>query len=522
MLAPEIAKTQAWGEIVNLKPKPPNVKWPQFQTEIYSIPKSGMDRRRLSIVNPISQMRVANIIASHWSDILARIKETECSAHVPKIDGKSPLQHFNFQEFVRRQIDVSARHDKIVSADILRFYGSLYTHAIAWALHGKDKFQSSHPSERRKMLGDILDQAVRFGQENQSVGIPVGPYTSRIISEIVGVGIDEALGCHQHQAVRHIDDWRVGVASSETPQKIIAKIAAACREFGFDLNYGKTEVIPNGEFAGPTWRTELLQLGWDRTKNAGSIGLFFAKAFDWAKTHPDANVLSYAVQVAGKWTVHPNCWNLLESCLLSVARFDPKTLGHVAKILAKRSDNVNRERMSDFVHDVIRSNAPLGHHFEVSWALSLAKEFDGINISEDAAQEVCKMESSVCALLLLDLYNNGRVRGKLCLDKWQSWTTPDGLKTRMWLLVYEARKRDWLATEEGEDGEDEKAVISEKTPEDRIRSFFDKERFNDKRFSSLFGILWENTVSFYDEKKTIAKSQQDDKNLGEFPENMLY
>ena len=511
MLAPEIAKNQEWGEIVNLHPKPQKAKWPQFQTEIYSAPKSGMDRRRLSIVNPIPQMRVANLIASELGqkEIHAHFEKAECSAHTPSIDEKFSPQHFNYQEFDQRKNDISARHDEIVSSDILRFYDAIYTHAIAWALYGEKRTYSS------KTLGDMLDHAVRFGQERHSIGIPIGPYTSRIISEIIGVGIDKKLGRDKHQAVRHVDDWHVGVASSETSQQVIAALAAACRAFTHDLNQGKTRTLHSGEFAAPSWTADISLFGGNNSKQQFSfIKNFFAKAFDLAKMHPNANVLSYAVQFASRWTVSSDCWDLLENCLLSAARFDSKTLGHVAKILAKHSDNVNHERISALVHDVILGNAPLEHHFEVSWALSLAKEFDEINISQEAAQEVCKMESSVCALLLLDLHANRRVRGNPILDKWKKWMVPDKLKSRMWLLVYEARKRDWLAAEEGEDSEDEKAVISEKTPEEQIASFFDEER--------LFRVLWENNVSFYDEGETIAKSQQDDKKPGEFSGNILY
>ena len=507
-----IAETPEWRNIANPRPKEQGApKWPKFQTEIYSAPKLGADRRRLSIVNPVPQMRVARLIASEqgWNQICSRFEETDCSAHTPAIDGKFPPQHFNHREFNRRKNDISARHDEIVSSDILRFYDALYTHAIAWALHGEKK---PYP---RETLGDMLDHAVRLGQEGRSIGIPIGPYTSRIISEIVGVGIDKELRRNGHQAVRHVDDWYVGVAHSETQQRVKADIAAACRTFELDLNQGKTRTLRSGESAAPSWPADISLFGENRSeKRLEFIDRFFAKAFDLAKAHPDAHVLSCAVQFASRWAIPPDCWDLLESRLLSAARFDPKTISHVAKILARHSRHVNHDRVSTLVDDIIRGNAPLEHHFEVSWALSLAKEFDRIVISKDAARKVCKMESSACALLLLDLHANRRMRRNLPLSEWRKWMTPDGLKSRMWLLVYEARKRDWLAAEEGEDGEDEEARISEKTPEDKISSFFEEER--------LFHVLWEHGVSFYDEGKTIEKSLQDDKKPGKFPEDMPY
>ena len=50
-------------------------------------------------------------------------------------------------------------------------------------------------------LGARLDKAVRKGQDNQTVGIPVGPDTFRVIAEIVAVSIDARvqaeLNCRQ-------------------------------------------------------------------------------------------------------------------------------------------------------------------------------------------------------------------------------------------------------------------------------------------------------------------------------------
>ena len=517
----EIAASGEWGEFVNLDPKPTNKQWPRFQAEMYSIPRPGAARRALSIVNPVPQMRAANLIASRWSDIYDRIGKTECSAHTPDIDGEPPLRHFNFREFGHRRLDISARHNKIVSADILRFYGALYTHAIAWALHGKREFQNLRHPERRRRLGDILDQSIRFGQDNQSVGIPVGPYTSRVISEIVGVGIDKELGRGKRQAVRHIDDWRAGVGVSETPQKVIADIAAACRKFGLDLNHEKTMVLPDAEFAWPVWLSELPRVRRGKKVRADAIQSFFAKAFDLAKKHPDSGVLSRAVEIADEWSVCPGDWKLFEGCLLFAVRNDAKIFPRVAKILAKHLDCADHDQIEALVCDVIRDHAPLGHHFEVSWALSLAKEFKGakgFQIPGEAAEQICKMESSVCALLLLDLRDKGLVRGKMNTEAWQNRMTDGQLRSNMWLMVYEAGRREWLPPfEEGQeeyDSPDDIGRAADKIPAESDESFIGRD--------GLFRVLWERDISFYDDGKTIAQLSRDNEQSGKIPEDVLY
>jgi hypothetical protein len=76
----------------------------------------------------------------------------------------------------------------LLYADTSRYYTTIYTHSISWALHGK-----SVAKERRhdkSLLGNQLDELVRATQDSQSVGIPIGPDTSLIISEIIGTAID--------------------------------------------------------------------------------------------------------------------------------------------------------------------------------------------------------------------------------------------------------------------------------------------------------------------------------------------
>ena len=496
-LAAEMVATQEW-DILKLAPPCRGLLGDNrlgFKTEIFSAPKSGMNRRQLSLVNPVPHLHLAGLIAGGWDEIQAHLQGTECSAHTPQIGGNAPPQLFNQPEFERRKIDISAQHDNVVSADILRFYNALYTHAIAWALHGKDECKKMLRDGEKKgaLLGDLLDRGVRLGQESQSVGIPVGPYTSRIISEIVGVAMDAELKRDKHRAVRHVDDWHIGVMPSETPQKVIADIASACQKFGLDLNHAKTKtLISAGEFVTPAWLADISFFGrYDKKRAANCIRNFFAKAFDAAKMNPDASVLAYAVKIAGGWDVCSDAWELFEGCLLAAARSDPRALDRVVRVFAKNPHSVNRKRMSALVNDIIRVNAPLGRHFEVSWALSLAKELDEVDITEEAAREVCKMNSSICALLLLDLRSDGHVCGKeLNTREWRSYMNPNGLHSHMWLLVYEARMRDWLSADEKGDGEDE-----------QVESFF--------KDSPVFRALWENKVSFYSEKRSVGSLRDD-------------
>ena len=62
----------------------------------------------------------------------------------------------------------------------------------------------------QNLLGDKLDRLVRKGQDNQTIGIPIGPDTSRILSEIIAVGIEKKFidlsGLEEDRVFRYVDD----------------------------------------------------------------------------------------------------------------------------------------------------------------------------------------------------------------------------------------------------------------------------------------------------------------------------
>jgi len=59
-------------------------------------------------------------------------------------------------------------------------------------------------------------------------------------------------------------------------------------------------------------------------------------------------------------------------------------------------------------------------------------------------QPVTKLESSVCALVLLDLRQMGLVDGPIDVSLWTQAMTVKGLESNLWLVAYEADLKGWL------------------------------------------------------------------------------
>lgn len=438
---------RAWAAIPNAYPK--------TAPEIYSSPKQQGWRRDFSIVNPIAQYHVARLIADNWTTIKRHVEQSYSSERVSiRTDGSRSVQKPDFELVRLRHSEVTAMYDYVLIADISRFYGTLYTHAIPWALHTKSWCKTNlHKPAYESSLGAKLDWAVRRGNDNQTLGIPVGPDTSRVLSEIVASAVDallhKKLKLNEARAVRHVDDWFIGFDTLGDAEAAVAVLSASCRDFQLEIHPEKTRCVHVPREADPIWSSTLrnLKLEMGASIQRRSIDHFFNQAFHFAGLYPKENVLSYAVTRSRSTRFRRENWHTYETYLLNAARANATTLPSIVAILASYNAwgyPVGKERISKLIQDLIRNAAPFAFHSEVAWALFLAKALK-ITLKAKFLAPVAELESSICALIALDLRSLSLIDGELNTKLWQQSMSETGLTSDMWLLAYEAELKGWLS-----------------------------------------------------------------------------
>ncbi len=146
----------AWAALPNYP------QYPRTNPERFSIPKVTDWRRELAIVNPIAQYHVAKLIADDWQQIRRHL--TSCSFGVEEVEIKFDRDRAvptpDFRLVSLRHSEISAIHNHALVADISRFYGTLYTHAIPWGLHTKAwaKANLNNAAVYDRSLGARLDK----------------------------------------------------------------------------------------------------------------------------------------------------------------------------------------------------------------------------------------------------------------------------------------------------------------------------------------------------------------------------
>jgi len=138
---------------------------------------------------------------------------------------------------------------------------SIYTHSITWAAYGKEKVKGQLKLFEGS-LADRLDVLVRACNRNQTVGIPIGPETSRILAEIVSSRIDDDLrhvltGVALESVDRLQDDWFIGMPTLESSETVLSHVVRAYREYGLDINGSKTSVTRVIQHLEEAWKSEI-------------------------------------------------------------------------------------------------------------------------------------------------------------------------------------------------------------------------------------------------------------------------
>jgi len=473
--------------------------WPDQQLqkffsdpEFLSIPKFGRARRRFSLVNPVNHFKVSELIASEWKEIRNFLKTSKISEFKPVFDmkGERAFFHIDFGFVERKIVNLLSRYRSCLKTDISRYYHTIYTHSIPWALYTKSYCKQNYMTASFKTsLGDRLDKAIRDCQGRQTIGIPVGPDTSRVVGEIIGVGIERELAKQLRPAdercLRYVDDVHIGFDERDSVDGLLGMIARSFSHFELDINIEKTSVLGVGETTTPEWTTSLLKFSVSRREGQQltDIEHYFKLALYLSEANGRDQVLHYAVKRSRSFKILDIVFDYYLTFLLRLSKKDPSCFPAVVQILVEANflgRPMDYELIRKFIVETIRYNAPIHNYFEVSWALFLAKALK-VELKKNELADVFLAESSVCALLVMDLNSRYLIDGGIDLAYWSTFYNEKGLSSNMWLLVYESTLKNWLPA---------------------VNPCFVASH-------PLFGEMLKKDVSFYDVKKNVYTTRRE-------------
>lgn len=216
--------------------------------------------RPFELMHPLIYAKCVDVLTSdkNWQFIQQRLKSFSggvvecCSMPVvdldddPKPKKKQILTWWKTIE--QRSLELSLEFSHVSLTDVSNCYPSIYTHAIAWALHGRDNAKKNRND--KNLVGNQLDRLIRSSREGQTNGIPQASLLSHLVAELVLGYCDTYIskrleGTKDLIILRYRDDFRIFANSDADCAKGLKAVSECLNIFGMKLGASKTSRTSN-------------------------------------------------------------------------------------------------------------------------------------------------------------------------------------------------------------------------------------------------------------------------------------
>ncbi|MBL4702331.1 MAG: RNA-directed DNA polymerase [Phycisphaeraceae bacterium] len=313
--------------------------------------------RSLELCHPVLYVDLVNLITGHenWPAILESFSRFQNNNKIQCLsmpveslsetkDKAEQILHW-WSGIEQKSIELALSYDHVIHTDITDCYGSIYTHSIAWSLHGKQNAKNA-PKDQA-LIGNAIDRRLQQMQHQQTNGMPQGSVLMDFIAEIVLGYADTLLtekikkqNLENYKILRYRDDYRIFVNDSRSGEVILKYLTEALFELGLKLNPSKT--ITSSDVIQSSVKNE--KLHWITRKQSNSnLQKHLLIIHDHSSQHPNAGSLIRALEGFSKRLKEiPNHYEILPlvSIVVDIAYHSPKTYPVSMVIISKLLEKI--------------------------------------------------------------------------------------------------------------------------------------------------------------------------------------
>lgn len=244
------------GDVIKAKRKFPSC-FDDVNYKFFNNKDGKYEWRMFQLIHPVIYITLLNEIIENWESVLQRIKflssnsKIRCASIPVESNGKYKdlrSQILKWWDDVEQEsLRLSLKFSYMMQTDVTNCYPSIYTHALAWAMHDKEFIKKEDNRDNKNLLGNKIDFYIRNMQYGQTNGIPQGSVLMDFISEILFSYMDyllgnelEVKGIKDYQIIRYRDDYRIFSNDPLECEKILFMLNNILADFGFKINSKKT------------------------------------------------------------------------------------------------------------------------------------------------------------------------------------------------------------------------------------------------------------------------------------------
>lgn len=453
---PPIFNTRLFADLINSGKIIQNPSKDTSKGIKYYIPKNRHFKRLITIPNPAHQYLLTKHLMSDYSQLSTVFGINTNSYSIPVFSSKerrSIISLKSYNDYIRDRVISTCGYKYVLTTDISRFYQTIYTHSIPWAIDGKEIAKAQKGKDN---FSNRLDTLLRNLQDQQTLGIPVGTDTSRIISEIVLCDIDRLIleKYPDLPFLRYVDDYTIPCKSIGSAKELLNEITRIFNFYELDVNESKTEILELPIEIEHNWVTLLKskKISSGIKKQESDLIAYFNLAFDIFKKYPSKNVLHYAITEKLAVKIYPDNWKLFESIILQCTLYEPRVIPLVGRLLITYKEldyNLNNCLIHNCLLGSFKEKVLNFNSFELVWAIYILCQLQ-IEIKVDLT-DFASTEDTLLLLAIMYSRDKGFYKGKISKTDWQKYIESDCLFSESWLFSYECNIHDWLKNKRGKD-----------------------------------------------------------------------
>lgn len=344
--------------------------------------------RPLAIPNPFAYQIQCEALKDYWPQLQMHFSAKTSGRsykvsriHIRKMFDFPALFQMNYDNWRvdgNPEVDISFGKKYMVKADVATCFPSIYTHALSWALVGKEEAKK-HRRDKKEWYNRI-DEVTRKTTHDETHGLLIGPHASNLLSEIVLTSVDSLLDKYSY--VRAIDDYTCYVDTYEEAQRFLADLNCALREYDLSLNHKKTAVMELPLAATEQWQRKLN--GIQLMTAYGKCDFMLARAYlDHAielmhNNGENAAILNYAIKMLLGKELTDNAKEYSVRTILSLAILYPYLVSildkHVFSICCSKC--ASHLCIKNYAERIYQSGISMRNFEQVSYAIFFAIKYE--------------------------------------------------------------------------------------------------------------------------------------------------
>lgn len=389
--------------------------------------KNDISRRVLSIPNPEAFLRLVKLIAENWADIQVYAQSENSLSPITYMrsyrDGDT-LEEINSEgireanrvksDFIEGQkncIRVAVGFQYRLKVDIANCYPSMYTHSVTWAICGKKEakrlLQMSTAQRKQEplsiqnaySLGNRLDAYMRFQKNNETNGIVVGPFTSRVFSEIILSALDANLREKGFVFRRYVDDYKFYFRSESDAAESVKLIEKTLSEYNLNLNLAKTEIV---HF--PYEQISSIKQAYDNAmEKDGVFGVLNSAAL--FHTSGEKGAYKYALKYIRNHQLPTDAFPLVFPLLVNIMLLDPKYGKYVIQFMKRNRQAIDSKELQKVINRELKNSLGLQLQQETLLFIYMIHELK-LTVEAYNILSIIQSENDLAIIIALDMWTH--------------------------------------------------------------------------------------------------------------------